>query len=148
MQRERASQKERRKKARDRDREKKDSISNPTNKMRGKNRRGRKKVETFKENSSNRNNGIGEKEREQCRNITVSRDSFPRHYERWGDSSCPKTVAAPTQGPPWGQCPSQQTQLVIPGAEQHLPLGAVNFTRTLLAARLLHTWSTLLSCRN
>lgn len=39
-------------------------------------------METFKENSSNRNNGTGEKEREQCRNITVSRDSFPRHYKR------------------------------------------------------------------
>lgn len=87
------------------------------NKMKGekkKNKRG-EKVETFRENSSIRNNGTGEEEREQCSNITVSRDSFPRHYERRGDGGCPGTAAAPARGPPRGQSPSQQTRPVTPG---------------------------------
>lgn len=44
-------------------------------------------METFRGNSSNRNNGTGEEEREQCSNITVIRDSFPRLYGRW-DHGC------------------------------------------------------------
>lgn len=76
---------------------------------------GGKKVETFRENSSNGNNGTGEEEREQCSNITVSRDSFPRHYETRGDGGCPETTAAPARGPPRGQSPSQQTRPVTPG---------------------------------
>lgn len=80
-------------------------------------------METFKENSSNRNNGTGEKEREQCSNIMVSRDSFPRHYER-----CPETMAAPTRGPPWGQISLSANRSFLV-AEQHLPTGAVNFNR-------------------
>lgn len=149
MQRERQQAKKRGGKRRGTETErKKGQHIKPNEQNEGKQKKGGKKVETFKENSSNRNNGTGEKEREQCSNITVSRDSFPRHYRRWSDGSCPPRLwLLPPRAPLGHNLPLSKHGQSFLGAEQHFSIAAVNFYRTLLAARLLHTWSRLLSCR-
>lgn len=82
MQKDRASQKEREKKARDRDREKKGQCIKPNEqKEKKKPGWGRWKHSGAEQKQKQRDRrGEAGEEREQCSNITVSSDSFLRHY--------------------------------------------------------------------
>lgn len=136
VQRERASQRE--EKFRDRHRERKGQCIKPNKQGRGggeekkQDRRDGVEMGTFRENSSNRDNGTGE-EREQCSNITVSSDKFSDISRDEVNTNCPRTVVLPLRTLLGDNSCSHQTPSVTPGIwaySSFLVLGAVNFYRT------------------